>query len=158
MIMSIVPDTSPGLACQICTFTVGGLLFGIDVKEVHEVLRAQHMTRVPLASGTVRGLINLRGQIVTAIDMRARLHFPPIDSDEPPTNVVVRHGEGTVSLLVDEIGNVLSVDHERYERAPESLSPVIRDLLDAVYKLDDRVLLVLNASRIPEIAASGDRA
>jgi len=158
MTLSIVPETARSLALQICTFTVGGLLFGIDVKEVHEVLRAQHVTRVPLAPGTVRGLINLRGQIVTAIDMRARLQFPPMDSDEPPTNVVVRHGEGTVSLLVDEIGNVLSVDHERYERTPESLSPVIRDLLDAVYKLDDRILLVLNASRIPEIAAAGDRA
>lgn len=157
MTMSTVSDASKNLTQRVCTFTVGGLLFGIDVMEVHEILRAQHMTRVPLAPDTVRGLINLRGQIVTAIDMRARLQFPPIESGDPPTNVVVRHGTGSVSLLVDEIGDVLSMDDARYERTPELLSPVIRDLVDAVYKLDDRLLLILNASRIPDIAAVGDR-
>lgn len=151
MTLSIAAEPPRSHASQVCTFTVGPILFGIDVMQVHEVLRAQHMTRVPLAPETVRGLINLRGQIVTAIDMRVRMQLPPLGTDEPPTNVVVRNGEGSVSLLVDEIGDVLNADSKQYERTPENLSPVIRDLVESVYKLDTRLVLILNAGRILDI-------
>jgi purine-binding chemotaxis protein CheW len=132
---------------QLCTFYAGGLCFGIDVREVQEVLQFQDMVRVPLAHDVVRGLINLRGQIVTAIDLRRRLELPERAEDVDPMNVVVRSDEGAVSLLVDEIGDVLVVDERAFERAPETLRGRMRDLVDGVYKLDGQLLLVLDAQR-----------
>lgn len=132
---------------QLCTFYAGGAYFGIDVREVQEVLQYQDMVRVPLASSVVRGLINLRGQIVTAIDLRRRLEMPERDSDADPMNVVVRSDDGAVSLLVDEIGDVLEVDERSFERAPETVRGRTRDLLEGVYKLDGQLLLVLDAQK-----------
>ena len=132
---------------QLCTFYAGGLYFGLDVREVQEVLQYQDMVRVPLASEVVRGLINLRGQIVTAIDLRRRLDLPERDADVDPMNVVVRSDDGAVSLLVDEIGDVLEVDERSFERAPETLRGRMRDLVEGVYKLDGRLLLVLDAQK-----------
>src|SRR3954470_3351353 len=93
---------------QFCTFTLGEHYFGLDVLKVQEIIRSQEMTRVPLAHPVVRGLINLRGQIVTAIDLRRRLDMPDRPATMQPVNVVVQTDDGAVSLLVDEIGNVLS--------------------------------------------------
>lgn len=142
-------------ARQLCTFVLGELLFGVDVTNVQEVIRAQEMTRVPLASSVVRGLINLRGQIVTAIDMRARLGLPARASGETPMNVVVRTTDGVISLLVDEIGDVLEVDEGAYERALETLGGPLRDLVPGVYKLDGRLLLVLDVERATSTSGTG---
>ena len=95
---------------QFSTFFVADLFFGVDVLCVQEVLRFQQMTRVPQAPEVIEGLINLRGQIVTAIDMRRRLRLPPRAGEKTPMNMVVRTEDGAVSLLVDEIGDVLDVD------------------------------------------------
>ncbi len=103
---------------QFCTFCVEDLLLALDVLEVQEVIRFQEMTRVPTAPAVLRGLINLRGQIVTAIDLRRRLDLPPADDDRRPMNVVVRTDDGAVSLLVDEIGDVLELDERSCEPAP----------------------------------------
>src|SRR5208337_5246018 len=89
---------------QFSTFFVADLFFGVDVLRVQEVLRFQQMTHVPKALEVIEGLINLRGQIVTAIDMRKRLGLPPRAGDKSPMNMVVRTADGAVSLLVDEIG------------------------------------------------------
>src|SRR5437763_10143678 len=94
---------------QFSTFFVADLFFGVDVLRVQEVLRFQPMTRVPQAPEVIEGLINLRGQIVTAIDMRRRLRLPPRGAEHAPMNMVVRTEGGAVSLLVDEIGDVLDV-------------------------------------------------
>ena len=139
---------------QLCTFVVGSVLFGVDVLDVQEVIRHQEMTRVPLAPPEVSGLINLRGQIVTAIDLRRRLRFDdrPVDDDQgPPLNVVVRTGDGAVSLLVDEIGDVLEVAEDAFEDAPPTLAGVARDLVAGVYKLDGRLLLVLDIDRAVDL-------
>lgn len=133
---------------QLCAFLLDGLLFGVDVVNVQEVIRYQDMTRVPLASSMVRGLINLRGQIVTAIDMRARLELAALREGEQPMNVVLRTGDGVVSLLVDEIGDVLQLDERDFERAPETLAGVFREVVLGVYKLDKRLLLLLDVERI----------
>src|SRR3954454_16474957 len=109
-------------AHQYCTFTVDGHYFGVDVLRVQEVIRAQPMTRVPLAPPVVRGLINLRGQIVTAIDLRRRLGMPDRAADRPPVNVVVRTDDGAVSLLVDEIGDVIAPPEAAFERPPATLT------------------------------------
>ena len=90
---------------------------------MQEVLRFQVMTPIPKAPPAIEGLINLRGQIVTAIDMRRWLGLPPRDGKKSPMNIVIRTSEGAVSLLVDEIGDVLDVDAATYERSPESLDP-----------------------------------
>jgi purine-binding chemotaxis protein CheW len=138
---------------QFATFFVGNLFFGVDVLRVQEVLRAQQMTRVPLAPAVIEGLINLRGQIVTAIDMRRRLGLPPRAPGETPMNMVVRTEDGAVSLLVDEIGDVLDVEAAAYERPPQNLDPEVRELIRGVYKLKDRLLLVLDTDRTVELAA-----
>src|SRR5215468_4965940 len=108
-------------AQQYCTFFVGGHYFGLDVLKVQEVIRYQEMTRVPLAPPEVRGLINLRGQIVTAIDLRRRLELSERPADQLPVNVVVQTDDGAVSLLVDEIGDVLEVREKLFERPPDTL-------------------------------------
>ena len=102
---------------QFCTFSVNDLLLAIDVLEVQEVIRYQDMTRVPTAPPVVRGLINLRGQIVTAIDLRRRLGLPPAGDDQRPMNVVVRTDDGAVSLLVDEIGDVIELGDQKARTA-----------------------------------------
>lgn len=132
---------------QLCTFYADGLYFGIDVREVQEVLQYQDMVRVPLAADVVQGLINLRGQIVTAIDLRRRLDLAPRDASVDPMNVVVRSDDGAVSLLVDEIGDVVEVDERSFESAPETLTGRARDLIEGVFKLDGQLLLVLDAQR-----------
>jgi purine-binding chemotaxis protein CheW len=137
---------------QFATFFVADLFFGVDVLCVQEVLRFQQMTSVPQAPEVIEGLINLRGQIVTAIDMRRRLQLPPRDSDKAPINVVVRTEDGAVSLLVDEIGDVLDVDSATWERTPESLDGCARELIRGVFKLKDRLLLVLDAERTVDLA------
>jgi purine-binding chemotaxis protein CheW len=133
---------------QICSFVLGDLVFGVEVTKVQEVLRYQAMTRVPLASSMVRGLINLRGQIVTAIDVRARFGLPSVAEEREPMNVVLCTGDGVVSLLVDEIGDVLELDEADFERPPASLPPVFRDVVVGVYKLESSLLLMLDVERI----------
>jgi purine-binding chemotaxis protein CheW len=137
---------------QYSTFFVADLFFGVDVLHVQEVLRFQQMTHVPQAPEVVEGLINLRGQIVTAIDMRRRLGLPPRAGDQTPMNMVVRTADGAVSLLVDEIGDVLDVEAATYERPPDNLDPGARELIRGVYKLKDRLLLVLDAERTVDLA------
>src|ERR1051326_2248414 len=104
---------------QFCTFVLDGLYFGVEVKKVQEVIRYQEMTRVPLAPAVVQGLINLRGQIVTAIDLRRRLELRDRSGDRAPMNVVVRTDDGAVSLLVDDIGDVIKVQTDTFEPPPE---------------------------------------
>ncbi len=137
---------------QFATFFVADLFFGVDVLNVQEVLCFQQMTRVPQAPGVIEGLINLRGQIVTAIDMRGRLRLPPRAPELKPMNMVVRTIDGAVSLLVDEIGDVLDVDPATYDRPPENLAPAARELIRGVYKLKDRLLLILDAERTVDLA------
>lgn len=138
---------------QYCTFCVDGHLFGIDVLQVQEIIRHQPMTRVPLAPAVVRGLINLRGQIVTAIDLRRRMGMSERAADALPVNVVLQTDDGAVSLLVDEIGDVLDVAEGTFERPPATLQGAARDLIAGVFKLDGRLLMILDAERTADVAA-----
>jgi purine-binding chemotaxis protein CheW len=142
------------MSSQFATFAVADLFFGIDVLRVQEVLRYQEMTRVPLAPVVAEGLINLRGQIVTAIDMRRKLDLPPRPPGRLPMNMVVRSSDGPVSLLVDEIGDVLEPDAETFEAAPDNAPKVSREILQGVYKLKDRLLLVLDPDRTLDVEAT----
>jgi purine-binding chemotaxis protein CheW len=138
---------------QFCTFLVDGLYLGIEVLQVQEVIRFQEMTRVPLASPVIKGLINLRGQIVTAIDLRRRLDLSERAEGSLPMNVVVRINDGVVSLLVDEIGDVVNVESDTYERPPETLSGIAKELITGVYKLKDRLLLALDTEKTVSLSA-----
>ena len=133
---------------QYCTFKLDKHYFGVEVVNVQEVFRFQEMTSVPLAPSIVRGLINLRGQIITAIDLRAKLRFDPLPEGEEPMNVVVRTDDGAVSLLVDEIGDVIEVSDDSFEQAPETLNSETRELVQGVYKLDGRLLLILDSEKV----------
>ncbi len=140
-------------ATEYCTFRLADLTFGIEVQRVQEVIRPQALTTVPRANPVVEGLINLRGQIVTAIDLRRRLEMPDRPDATPAMNVVVRTGDGALSLLVDEIGDVVHVDDSTFETPPDTLSGVARELLVGAYKLEDRLLLILDvdqAVRLPQ--------
>jgi purine-binding chemotaxis protein CheW len=136
---------------QVCTFNLGDTLFGVDVPVIQEVLRAQAMTRVPLAPTVVRGLINLRGQILTAIDLRERLGMQPAPADVAGMNLVVRLPDETVSFVVDDVGEVLDLDPNQFEEKPPTLSKALSEVTAGVYKLKDRLLLLLNvnAAAIP---------
>lgn len=132
---------------QFCTFFVHDLFLGINVQQVQEVIRYQEMTRVPLAPVAIRGLINLRGQIVTAIDLRCWLGLPPRNHDELPMNVIVRDTNNAVSLLVDRIGDVIEVDETTFELPPSTVRANVRGLISGTYKLADRLLLLLDVHR-----------
>src|SRR5262245_27494291 len=133
---------------QYCTFFLGGHYFGIDVLQVQEVICHQPLTRVPLAPAAVRGLINLRGQIVTAIDLRRRLDLKDRPGDQLPVNVVVRSREGAVSLLVDDIGDVLPVSDRTLEQPPQTLRGKARAVVRGTYKLEQRLLLILDTQEL----------
>ena len=140
-------------AHHFCTFHVDNLFLGVDAQQVQEVIRYQEMTRVPLAPAAIHGLINLRGQIVTAIDLRCRLRLPLRAPNVLPMNVVVRDGENAVSLLVDRIGDVVEVNDELFEPPPPTVRADLRGLIRGAYKLPDRLLLVLDTDRA--LAESG---
>ena len=149
-------ETSVGDASVQCaTFYVENLFFGIDVQHVQEVLRAQETTRVPRAPAVVEGLINLRGQIVTAIDMRRRMSLPVRGADEVPMNIVIRTADGPLSLLVDEIGEVIELSSDQFEAPPTNLGDAQRETLRGVYKLDGQLLLLLEPERLAAIQHGG---
>jgi len=139
---------------QVCTFTVGEMLFGIDVPLIQEVMRPQIMTRVPLAPSVIRGLINLRGQILTAIDLRERLGMPPAPATVSGMNIVVRLPDETVSFLVDEVGEVLNLEEDQFEEAPVTLHGAIQEVTAGIYKLKDRLLLLLNVNTAVALSAT----
>ena len=132
---------------QFATFYVGSFLFGIDVMKVQEIIRYLETTPVPLSSSEVEGLINLRGQIITAIDLRRRIGMEDRPEGQSPMNVVVRTEDGTLSLLVDRIGDVLEVGDAQFEETPNTVHGVTRSLMEGVYKLDGRLLLVLDLEK-----------
>ena len=133
---------------QYSTFMVDGFFFGVEVQRVQEVIKFQNMTPVPLASRIVRGLINLRGQIVTAIDLRRRLDLKEREEGEEPMNVVIRTDEGAVSLLVDEIGDVLELTEDTLEPPPPTIHGVARELVTGVHKLEGQLLLILDIDKV----------
>lgn len=138
---------------QFCTFLTGEYLFGVEVERVQEVIRHQDLTSVPLAPPTVAGLINLRGQIVTTLDLHRRMGLPTRRAEGSPMHVVIRRQDGAVSLLVDAIGAVLHADEDAFEPPPETLQGFARELIKGTYKLKERLLLVLDIDRIMNVSA-----
>ncbi|GAB3242261.1 chemotaxis protein CheW [Kineococcus gypseus] len=142
------------MSTQYATFTLAGHLFGVEVRRVQEVLTEQPRTPAPLAPRAVAGLINLRGQVVTALDLRRRLWLADREEGQAAMNVVVRSSEEVWSLLVDSIGGVIEAADATFEPPPDTLSGPIRELIRGAYKLDDALLLVLDVDKALEIEGS----
>jgi purine-binding chemotaxis protein CheW len=145
---------------QFCTFYLENYLFGIELLKVQEVIQHLELTEVPLAPFAVRGLMNLRGQIVIGVDLRRQLELPERPQDKRPMNVVVRAGEDAVSLLVDDIGDVVEVGEETFEPPPATLRGKVRSVILGVHKLDKQLMHVLDTDRacaLEERAAASDR-
>ena len=136
---------------QFCTFYLDRLLFGVKLKDVQEVIRQIQVTAVPLAPEVVSGLMNLRGQVVTAIDLRRKLELGPRPARASAMNVVVRSDDGAVSLLVDEIGDVVEVEESTFEPPPETLRGNVRTMILGVHKLQERLLHVLDTDKACQI-------
>lgn len=136
---------------RLCTFNIGDLICGIEVDQIQEVMRSQRMTRVPLVSGVVSGLINLRGQIVTALDMRPRVGLARRVAGDMEMNLVVRTKDGPVSLIVDDVGDVVDVDRRRLEDPPPTLKGMLRSLVHGVYKTADELVLILDVEKTAEL-------
>ena len=135
------------IGLQYCTFRLGDLYLGIDVIDVQEVLYHADVTWVPHAESAVRGLINLRGQIATTIDLRTRLGLESVADDIRQTHVVVRHAGEAISLLIDEVDDVLTVSTDQFAPPPATLNGPARDLIMGAYKLEKELLMVLDVRR-----------
>ena len=146
--------TTPATTSQYCTFWADGLHFGIAVRDVQEVLRYQEMSAAPRAPESVLGLINLRGQIVTAIGLRHRLGLSTRAADVMPMNVVLRSRNEVVSLLVDDIGEVIDTAGAPIEPVPSTLPAAVRDVLTGVIALPAAILLVLDGDRTADLPTS----
>jgi len=132
---------------HLATFVIDGARYGVDVLLVQEALRSQVRTPVPLAAAGIAGLVNLRGEVVLSIDLRVRLGLDPLPVDTEPMMVVVQVAGEAVSLLVDEVGDVIDVEESQFETPPDSLSQELRHVILGAYKLPTGLLLVLDVER-----------
>ena len=130
------------------TFSLGGEIFGVDALQVQEIVRFQKMTPVPHSPDYILGLINLRGQIVTALDLRRRLSGEHIEISEDSMNFILNTPAGVCSIIVDDVGDVLEIEASRMEAPPETMSKRLREYVKQISKLDDRLLCILDIDRI----------
>ena len=135
------------MSTRLVTFTLDERLYGVEVTWVQEVLRGLPRTRIPLAPPAMAGLINLRGQVLPAVDLRVQLGLPARVGDDEPMLVVVRVGGEPLALLVDSIGAVVDVEQDQFELPPDTLTGPVRELVVGAYKLPDRLLLSLDVDR-----------
>ena len=140
-------------ARTLVTMTIANQLLGIPVSAVHDVLGPQKLTSIPLAPDSVAGALNLRGRIVTAVDVRKRLGLDDRADDDPAMSVVVEHDGEPYSLIIDTVGEVLSIPEDRLERNPPTLDPRWRAVSDGIFRLDDQLLVVLEVDRLLELDA-----
>jgi purine-binding chemotaxis protein CheW len=133
------------------TFTIAGQLFGVPVTQVQDILTPDAVAPVPGGPAEVRGLINLRGRIVTVIDMRTRLALPPADEDSTGMCVTVESGGEPYTLFVDSVGDVIKLSRALREANPATLDTVWRDVADAVYRTDQGLLVALHIDRLMAI-------
>jgi len=140
---------------EFVTLTVGDQLCGIPVLTVRDILGPQSVTRVPLAPPEVAGSLNLRGRIVTAIDLRRRLGLSPAGEGARAMSVVVEVSGEFYSLLVDQVGEVLSLDGETREANPPTLDPRWRSVSSGVFRLQDKLMVVLDVERVLDFGAGG---
>ena len=145
-VATLVPHV--GAAQSFVTMRVSGQLFGASVMVVQDVLRAQRIAPIPLSPKEVAGSLNLRGRIVTVLDMRARLGLPAIENPSAAMHVVVEYNEELFSLMVDSVGDVLSLPLAQIEKAPANLDPLWKEIAGGVSRLDSELLVLLDIQSI----------
>jgi purine-binding chemotaxis protein CheW len=150
--MSSKNETSEGLVCEFVTAVIGGQLFGLPISRVQDVFMPERLTRVPLSSAEIAGVLNLRGRIVTVIDMRARLGLSKADDGKPPMAVGVDLRGESYGLLIDQIGEVLRLPEESREENPVNLDPRMAKLAGGVHRLDGQLMVILDVDRVLEMA------
>jgi purine-binding chemotaxis protein CheW len=132
------------------TVMIGGQLFGLPIARVLDVFILERLTRVPLAPPQIAGVLNLRGRIVTAIDMRRRLALPPRELGEKRMAVGIEHHGESYGLLVDSVGEVLKVPAASRDANPVNLDPCLARVAGGVHRLDGRLMVILDVSRVFE--------
>ena len=143
------PDVRDRAAdCDYVTMTLAGQLFGIPVLRIRDVLGAQRIARIPLAPPWVAGALNLRGRIVTAIDMRRRLGLPRSEHDRTEMSIVIEHGDELYSLIVDEVGDVLTCPVGAIGPNPPTLDPIWREISMGIVRLEARLLVILDVKNL----------
>ena len=145
---SVAANVSSGAQTELVTAKVGDQLFGIPVLQVHDVFTPQNITPVALAPKEVAGVLNLRGRIVTAIDLRVRLGLERAPRDEERMALTVEHNGESYSLLIDSVGEVLSLPSDEFERNPANLDTVWREVSEGVFRLDGQLLMVMSVDRL----------
>lgn len=142
------------------TLWIGGQLFGASVSRIHDVFAPTSITPVPLGPKEVAGLLNLRGRIVTAIDARSRLGLPPRDEEASIMAIGIEKGNESFGLIIDEVGEVMTLDSASREDVPTNLDPVWAQIASGVYRLEDRLLVVMDIDKILTfgVEAEADRA
>jgi len=128
--------------------TVADQLCGVPVLAVRDILGKHAITRIPLAPAEIAGSLNLRGRIVTAIDLRERLHLPPAPADQPRMSVVAEQGGELYALLVDQVSEVMSLKASAFEHNPPTLPPIWAQFSTGIYRLDSRLLVVLDVGKL----------
>jgi purine-binding chemotaxis protein CheW len=146
-----IEGTERGIT-EYVTAMIGGQLFGLPIARVQDVFMPERLTRVPLATSDVAGVLNLRGRIVTAIDMRARLGLPKNEDGRPPMAVGVDLRGESYGLLIDAIGEVLKLPDDGREVNPVNLDPRMAKMAGGVHRLDGQLMVVLDVDRVLEIA------
>ena len=140
-----------GSVAEYVTAMIGGQLFGLPISRVQDVFMPERLTRVPLSSSEIAGVLNLRGRIVTVVDMRARLGLPKNDDGKPPMAVGVDLRGESYGLLIDQIGEVLTLSDDSREENPVNLDPRMAKLAGGVHRLDDQLMVVLDVDRVLEL-------
>ncbi len=130
------------------TLTVADQLCGVPVLGVRDILGEHAITRIPLAPEEIAGSLNLRGRIVTAIDLRRRLGLPPVPADQPRMSVVAEQGGELYALLVDQVSEVMSLKARAFERNPPTLPSTWAQFSTGIYRLDGRLLVVLDVAKL----------
>lgn len=151
--MSNQNDIAEDLVTEYVTTLIGGQLFGLPISRVQDVFMPERLTRVPLAATEVAGVLNLRGRIVTAIDMRARLGLPKRDGDKPPMAVGVELRGESYGLLIDSVGEVLKLSDDGREANPINLDPRMAKMAAGIHRLDGQLLVILDVDRVLEMGA-----
>jgi purine-binding chemotaxis protein CheW len=130
------------------TVMIAGQLFGLSIARVQDVFRPERMTRIPLASAEIAGVLNLRGRIVTAVDLRCRLGLAPRESDRTPMAIGIEFKGESYGLLIDAVGEVMKLDHDAFEPNPVNLDPRLSRMATGVYRLDGQLLVILDVDRV----------
>ncbi len=155
-------ETAPAKSSEICEFVtlyIDEQMFGIPVADIHEVFHPQAITAVPLAPPEIRGVLNLRGRIVTAIEVRSRLNLPPLDREDSSTMAIgVEIGDEAYGLIIDRVGDVLQLPERDCEEIPSNMDQIWQNVASGIYRLDDQLLIILDIKRLLDIETTTEMA